>query len=242
MGYSSPARPPINMAEYMGFTPKYTDGTNVGGSSFVIYVEHALAAISAGLIDVALIVHGEAGRSTRAYAGDDPNMPIAQYEHPYGWSSSLTLTPWPAHATCTSSARKRTRNALAEIAVSTRKWALLNPKAYIQDPMSFDDYHESRWISWPFHLPDCCLVTDGGGATVITSAAVAKSTKKSPVWILGAAEGHDHGEGILQQNDLASTIAREDRASGAGNGGSQALRHRPCHDLRLLHLHGPHHP
>ena len=75
---------PYNMAEYMGFTPKYTDGTNVGGSSFIIYVEHALAAISAGLIDVALIVHGEAGRSTRSYAGDDPNMPIAQYEHPYG--------------------------------------------------------------------------------------------------------------------------------------------------------------
>ena len=82
---------PYNMAEYLGITPKYTDGTNVGGSSFVIYVEHALAAISAGLIDVALIVHGEAGRSSRAYAGDDPNMPIAQYEHPYG----LVIEPHP---------------------------------------------------------------------------------------------------------------------------------------------------
>ena len=200
---------PYNMAEYMGFTPKYTDGTNVGGSSFVIYVEHALAAISAGLIDVALIVHGEAGRSTRAYAGDDPNMPIAQYEHPYG----LVIEPHAYALACTrymhEFGEERTRNALAEIAVSTRKWAQLNPKAYIQDPMSIDDYHESRWISWPFHLPDCCLVTDGGGATVITSAAVAKNTKKKPVWILGTAEGHDHGEGVLQQTDLASTIARE---------------------------------
>ena len=127
---------PYNMAEYMGFTPKYTDGTNVGGSSFIIYVEHALAAISAGLIDVALIVHGEAGRSTRAYAGDDPNMPIAQYEHPYG----LVIEPHAYSLACTrymhEFGEERTRNALAEIAVSTRKWALLNPKAYIQDPMS----------------------------------------------------------------------------------------------------------
>ena len=58
---------------------------------------------------------------------------------------------------------ERTRQAMAEIAVSTRKWAQLNPKAMMRDPMSFDDYHNSRWIAWPFHLLDCCLVTDAGG-------------------------------------------------------------------------------
>ena len=95
---------PYNMAEYLGITPKYTDGTNVGGSSFVIYVEHALAAINAGLIEVALIVHGEAGRSSRAYAGGDPNMPGAQYEDPYGSGNRThTATLWPAAVTCTSS-------------------------------------------------------------------------------------------------------------------------------------------
>ena len=55
----------------------------------------------------------------------------------------------------------KTRQGLAEIAVATRKWANLNPKAVMHDtPMSFDDYHNSRWVAWPFHLFDCCLVTD----------------------------------------------------------------------------------
>ena len=114
---------PYSMAEYMGFTPKYTDGTNVGGSSFIIHVEHALSAINSGLMDVALIVHGEAGRSTRAYPGDDPNMSGAQYEDPYGF----VIAP---HGYATACSRymnefgeERTRNALAEIAVATRKWA-----------------------------------------------------------------------------------------------------------------------
>ena len=200
---------PYSMAEYMGFTPKYTDGTNVGGSSFIIHVEHALSAINSGLMDVAVIIHGEAGRSTRAYPGDDPNMSGAQYEDPYGF----VIAPHGYATACSRYMNEfgedRTRQALAEIAVATRKWAQLNPKAFIQDPMSFEDYHDSRWISWPFHLFDCCLVTDGGGATVIASAAAARNTKKKPVWILGSAEGHDHGDGIGQQADLCSTIARE---------------------------------
>jgi acetyl-CoA acetyltransferase len=65
---------------------------------------------------------------------------------------------------------EKAREGMAEIAVSTRKWALKNPKAYIKDPMTFDDYHDSRWISWPFHLFDCCLVTDAGAAVVVVSA------------------------------------------------------------------------
>ncbi|MFQ5934563.1 MAG: thiolase, partial [Dehalococcoidia bacterium] len=200
---------PYAMAEYLGFTPKFTDGTQVGGSSFVIHVGHALAAINAGLIDVALVVHGEAGRSSRGYAEEDPNTPHAQYERPYGFA----IDPHDYALACSrymhQFGEERTRNALGEIAVSTRKWAQLNPKAMMQDPMTMEDYHESRWITWPFHLFDCCLVTDGGGATVVASAAAARNAKKKPVWIAGIAEGHDHGEGVIQQEDLTSTIARE---------------------------------
>jgi acetyl-CoA acetyltransferase len=87
----------------------------------------------------------------------------------------------------------RCREALAEIAVSTRKWAQLNPKALMRDAMSFDDYHNSRWITWPFHLLDCCLVTDAGGAVVVTTAERARDLPKKPVWVLGAGEHHDHG-------------------------------------------------
>ena len=106
--------------------------------------------------------------------------------------------------------QERTYGGMGEIAVSTRKWAQLNPKALMKDiSMTMDDYLNSRIIAWPFHLFDCCLVTDGGGACVITSADVARNCRKKPVWILGSAEGHDHGDGVVQQADLVSTIARE---------------------------------
>ena len=200
---------PYDIAEYLGIVPKYTDGTSVGGSSFVIHVEHALSAISAGLIEVALIVHGESGRSSRAYAARDPNMPSSQYEHSYG----LVIPPHTYAMACSrymhEFGQERTQNALAEIAVSTRKWAQLNPKALNRDPMTLQDYHESRLISWPFHILDCCLVTDGGGAVIVASADVARSSRKKPVWVLGSAEGHDHASGLSQMPDLASTIARE---------------------------------
>ena len=101
-----------------------------------------------------------------------------------------------------------TRQGMAEVAVATRKWANLNPRAYFKDvPMSFDEYHDSRWIAWPFHLPDCCLVTDAGGAYVITSAERARDLPKKPVYVLGAAEGHDHGL-ISTMPDLTRTWGR----------------------------------
>jgi acetyl-CoA acetyltransferase len=82
----------------------------------------------------------------------------------------------------------------------------MNPKAMMRDPMTFDDYHNSRWISWPFHLLDCCLVTDAGAAVVVTTAERAMSLGKKPVWVLGAAEHHDHA-GISQMPDLTVTPA-----------------------------------
>ncbi|MCH7907650.1 MAG: thiolase, partial [Chloroflexi bacterium] len=101
------------------------------------------------------------------------------------------------------------------IAISTRKWANKNPRAFFYDtPMTFDEYHDSRWISWPFHLPDCCLVTDAGAAIVITSTERARSTKKGAVRILGAAEGHDHSL-LHQMPDLTMPFGR--------NTGPQAL-------------------
>ena len=192
-----------------GFNPGFTDNTSVGGSSFVIHVAHAAAAIRAGYCDTVLITHGQAGRSTRARIPADPNLPVAQYESPYG----LIGQPINYSMACTRYMHEygedRTREAMAEIAVSTRKWANLNPKAVMHEtPMSFDDYHNSRWVSWPFHLVDCCLVTDSGAAIVVTTAEKAASCKKAPVWLLGAAEGHDHNL-ISTMPSYTSLIARE---------------------------------
>ena len=196
----------LTTGEYMGIKPRYTDSTAVGGSSFVIHVAHAVAAINAGYCEVALITHGEAGRSARDRAGANLSEPAPQFEQPYGFIGAPVLYSVAARRYMHQYGEDRTRQALAEIAVSTRKWALMNPKAYMKDPMTFDDYHASRWISWPFHLFDCCLVTDAGGGVVVTSAERSRDTKKKPVWVLGAAESHSHGM-ISQMPDLTRTVA-----------------------------------
>ena len=198
----------LNTAEYLGIHPTYTDTTAVGGSSFVIHIAHAMAAINAGYCEVALVTHGEAGRSARDRTGGNASDPGPQFELPYGFIGA----PINYALTCTRYMHEygedRTRQAMAEIAVATRKWALMNPKAYMKDPMSFDDYHNSRWISWPFHLLDCCLVTDAGGAYVVTTPERARDLKKKPVWVMSAAEGHDHGM-VSQMPDFTRTFARE---------------------------------
>ena len=197
----------LTLAEYIGIEPKFTDTTAVGGSSFIIHIAHAMAAVNAGYCEVALVTHGEAGRSARNRAGANLSEPGPQFEIPYGFIGAPINYAMAARRYMHQYGEDRARQAFAEIAVSTRKWARMNPKAYIKDPMTFDDYHNSRWISWPFHLFDCCLVTDGGGAYVITTPERARSLKKKPVWVLGAAEGLDHGM-LSQMPDLTSTWAR----------------------------------
>jgi acetyl-CoA acetyltransferase len=207
-GYST-----LATGEYLGIRPRYTDSTSIGGSSFVVHVAHALAAINAGYCEVALVTHGQTGRSARVRADDGGGFdragsPAGEFEMPYG-----IIGPPAAYAMACSRymhqyGEDRTRQALAEIAVATRKWAQRNPKALMREEMSFDDYHNSRWIAWPFHLLDCCLVTDAGAAVIVTSAERAHDLNKPPVWVLGAAEHHDHLM-ISQMPDLTVTPAHE---------------------------------
>jgi acetyl-CoA acetyltransferase len=197
--------PSLQVAEYLGIQPTYTDGTAVGGSSFVIHVEHAAAAIATGLIDVALITHGQAGASNRFRGfSADPQFPAPQFEMPYHVGGPPTVYAMAAmrhmHQYGTTSEQ------LAEIAVATRKWAMLNPKALMRDPITIDDVLSSRWIAYPFHLLDCCLVTDAGGACVVVSAERAKSLKKKPVWVLGSGEATTH-QSIGSMPDLTTTPA-----------------------------------
>ena len=202
-GYSS-----MVLSEYLGISPRYTDGTYVGGSSFIIHLAHASAAIRAGYCDVALVTHGEAGRSRLSRSVPDPAEPGQQFEVPYGIVNAPVAYALAARRYMHIYGEERARRAMAEIAVSTRKWAMLNPKAYMRDSMSFDDYHASRWVSWPFHLLDCCIVTDAGGAYIVVSAERARDIRKKPVWVLGAAEGHDHAI-ISQMADPTAPISRE---------------------------------
>ncbi|MBI3538643.1 MAG: thiolase [Chloroflexi bacterium] len=194
---------PMETAEYLGVIPKYFDGTSVGGSSFVIHAGHAATAIANGLCSVALITHGESGRS-RVGAGGFPQSPQnlrGQFEAPYG-------LPLPVGAYAMACSRHMalygtTNEQLAEIAVATRKWAMMNPKAMYRDPLTIQDVLNTRWVAWPFHLLDCCLVTDAGGAVVLTSIKRARDLKTHPVAVLGFGESIDHSL-ISQMHDFTS--------------------------------------
>ncbi|HEX7102441.1 MAG TPA: thiolase, partial [Nitrolancea sp.] len=197
----------LELGEYLGIEPKVTDNTSVGGSSFVIHVAHAATAIATGRCEVALVTHGESGRSRVGMPrrSNDPDSLRGQFEAPYG-------LPQPVGAYAMACSRHMyeygtTHEQLAEIAVATRKWAMLNPKAMMREPITIEDVLNSRPISWPFNLLDCCLVTDAGGAYVMTSVERARTLKQTPVIVMGVGEGHDHAM-ISQMPSYTSFAAR----------------------------------
>ena len=195
------------VAEYLGIQPSYFDGTHVGGSSFVVHLGHAAAAISAGLVEVALIVHGESGRSRQGMptAKTDPQGMEGQFEAPYGPPGAIGSYAMACarhmHVYGTTEAQ------LAEIAVAARGWAQLNPRAYSRKPLTVDEVLASPVASWPFKRLDCCLVTDAAGAVVVTSLERARDLRTKPVRVIGWGEGHDH-QMISQMPDLTSGPGR----------------------------------
>lgn len=196
--------PSLWVGEYLGIRPRYSDATNVGGSSFVSHLLHAAAAIEAGLCEVALVAYGSTQRSDGGYrsAGDPPNP----YEAPYEPRSPVSMYALAAsrhmHAYGTN------REQLAEVAVAAREWAKLNPKAFKRDDLSVEDVLGSRTVSSPLSVLDCCLVTDGGGAAIVTSAERARALRKPPVFVLGVGEAHWH-RSISQMPNLTVTAAAE---------------------------------
>ncbi len=195
---------PMALSEYLGLKPKVFDGTQIGGSSFMSHVAHAQTAIEHGLCEVALIAYGSTQRSvSRAAASPRENNP---YESPY-----RPFMPSSAYAMAASRHMHQfgtTREHLAEVAVAARQWALLNPKAWEKEPLSVEDVLKSRMVSYPLTVRDCCLVLDGGGAIILTSAARAKTLKKKPVYVLGVGEALSH-TGISSMPDLTVTAAAE---------------------------------
>ncbi|HJQ61527.1 MAG TPA: thiolase [Burkholderiales bacterium] len=195
---------PMALAEYLRIKPKCFDGTQIGGSSFMSHVAHAQAAIQLGLCEVAVIAYGSTQRSvSRAAASPREFNP---YESPY-----RPLLPISAYAMAASRHMHQygtTREQLAEVAVAARKWALMNPKAWEKEPLTIEQVLNARMVSYPFTVRDCCLVVDGGGALILTSAARAKSLKKKPVYVLGVGEALSHAT-ISNMPDLTVTAAAE---------------------------------
>jgi acetyl-CoA acetyltransferase len=202
----------VQMCEYFGLHPAYLDEINTGGSSFEVLVEHAARAVDADDAEVVLITYGSTqlssmGRtlgtggartgvlpgpaSTDAFWGNtlvgSYALAAARHMHDYGTTSEQ----------------------LAEIAVTMRDHASANPLAQYRDPITVDDVLSSRLVADPLHVLDCCVISDGGGACVVTSNERAKDLRKPAAHILGAAHATTHHMNISQMPDLELTAAAQ---------------------------------
>jgi acetyl-CoA acetyltransferase len=199
----------VAFAEYLGVHPVFTESTMTGGSSYEVHVEHAASAIAAGVCDVVVSVYASTPRRDRVLGRrrgggrlpGGPN-PMAEWEMPFGLR--MPMGPYALAAARHMHEFGTSSEQLAQIAVSTRQWASLNPRARYRDPLTVAEVLASPLQVSPLHLLDCCLVTDGAGAFVMTSAARARTLRKPPVYVLGAATATDHMM-IDQMPDLTTT-------------------------------------
>ena len=192
----------LALCEYLGIDPPFLGSTIVGGSSFEYHVAHAVGAIEQGLCSVAVIAYGSTQRSVGRKQASVRE--INPYESPF-----KPFMPSSAYALAASRHMHEfgtTRAQLAAVAVAAREWALLNPAAWEKAPLSLDDVLSSRMVSYPFTVRDCCLVTDGGGAVIVTSAERARALKKKPAYVLGCGQSTTHSS-ISSMPDLTVTGA-----------------------------------
>jgi acetyl-CoA acetyltransferase len=192
----------VQVGEYLGIQPRYMDSSDLGGAAFEAFVHHAFLAIEAGRCEVALIAYASRQRTRRgrSLSSSATGMSLEeQFASPYG-------LPMPVGAYALIAARHMaqfgtTSEQLAEIAVAARLWAQRNPKAWSREPLTIADVLASRPICDPLRRLDCCLVTDGGGAVVLTTADRARDARKRAVRVLGAGESQTHWT-IAQMPDL----------------------------------------
>ncbi len=206
-GLAVAGQPVDAIAQYLGIVPKWIDGTSIGGSSFLLHVRHAVAAITAGYCKTMLIVHGESGKSGVGAAGFPKFLAGnlgGEFEVPYGASLPPTMFTIPVRRYL----HEYGLNVedIAQVAVTQRQWAALNPRATFKDPLTIDEVMNSRMIADPIRLLMCCLRTDGGGALVLTSAERSKDMRQQPVYIVGTGESCESPM-ISQMKDFTSSQA-----------------------------------
>ena len=207
---------PAALAHYLGIVPRWIDNTQVGGTSFLVHVRHAVAAIASGLCETVLVAMAESGRnrvgeqtgrigdvSSMSGGRRDSSFP-GQFESIYGVAGPTTQFGMGVLRYMQETGL--THEQLASVPVAQRKWANKVPRAMYGDIISVQDVFDSRMICYPFHLLECCLVTDGGGALIITSSERAKSFPTKPVYILGTGESVESPI-VSQMYDMTSSAA-----------------------------------
>jgi acetyl-CoA acetyltransferase len=222
----------LEVSHHLGIVPRWLDGTTVGGCSFLLHVRHAAAAIASGAAEVVLITHGESGRSRVGAARPAPNPASVggQFEAPYG-----SLAPY---ATFTVPAlrflhdRGMSRTDLAEVVVAQREWAMRNPRAFRRKPTTVQAVLDGEPIAYPFTREMCCVVTDGGGALVLTTAERARDLPGGAhaVYLLGSGEAAEAP--LMSQMDDVGSFGAFRRAS------AEALRTAGIANDQVDHLMG----
>ncbi|GAT74930.1 acetyl-CoA C-acetyltransferase [Microbacterium sp. HM58-2] len=205
-GIANDGAPPYEVSHYLGIRPRWVDGTAVGGCSFMLHVRHAAAAIASGAADVVLITHGESGRSrvgTKPYVVDAASPP-GQFEKPFGAHAPYSTFTTPVLAFL--EARGMSRRDLAVVAAAQREWAVGNPRAARNTPVTVDEVLDGPEIAYPFTRDMCCVVTDGGGALVLMSAERAKDipAHKRAVFLQGSGEAAETP--LISQMDALDTF------------------------------------
>jgi acetyl-CoA acetyltransferase len=185
---------PVEIGEYLGLRPTWADGTGVGGSTWEFMVGHAAAAIAHGDAEVVVLVYGSTARADLKARRRSANLSFGargpvQFDVPYGHT---LISKYAMAARRHMYEYGTTIEQLAEISVSSRYNASLNPEAYYRDPITIDDVQSSRMMADPLTKLHCCIRSDGGGAVVLTSEERARDLPKAPIWVLGTGETTDH--------------------------------------------------
>ena len=204
----------LAFAEYLGIQPKLTDNNRTGGSAFLTHTAWAALALDAGLCDVALIAYGSNQRTGTGKLVSSLTSSI----HESVYRPALPISGYALAASRHMHQFGTTREQLAEVAVAARRWAALNPDAFLREPLGIDQCLASRMVSDPLTVRDCCLVTDGAAAIVMTRADRARDLAQPPVYLLGAASAVTHKE-IANMPDLTVTGAVQSGARAYAQAG-----------------------
>ncbi len=232
-GIACAGQSPVAVAQYLGITPSYVDGTSVGGCSFMLHVRHAAAAIDAGMCEMVLVTHGESGKSRvgmAGFGGGGDGSLQGQFEVPYGPTGPPTM--FPIGVLRYMKELGLTHEQLASVAVVQREWAAQNPRAMMRDLVTVDDVLSSRMVAYPMHLLECCLVTDGGGAVIVTSAerARAMDLPNPPVYLMGTGESSETPM-VSQMEDF--TTSKAFRVAGAKAFAEAGISHADVDHLMI---------
>ena len=185
---------PIDVAEYLGISPRWIDSTSVGGASWEVMAAHAADAIAEGHADVVVLTYGSTARADIKKRLRAANLnwgtrgPI-QYEAPYGHT---LISKYAMAARRHMHDYGTTIEQLAEVAVSARANAADNPEAFYRDPITIDDVLAGPMIADPFTKLHCCIRSDGGAAMVLVAEDRVADLPKEPVWVLGSGEATSH--------------------------------------------------